>query len=647
MAEQHEDRAREATFAENMECRGVEHELAVSRRQLEEAQRIAHIGSSSFDVRTGEMRWSPECYRILGIDPSVAPTIESWTVAVHPDDRQEVVHARTNVAERGVPFEMTHRVVRPDGVVRWVRTRAVAELSSEGVVVGVIGTMLDDTERLAAEASARQAESLFEIGFEHSAVAAVLSDLGGHPYRVNPAMCRLLGRPAEMLTGRRWTDYSHPDEAPLGKVFWRGVKAGRDSHHEERRYLRPDGTTVWVMAHVSLVRDDAGAPLYCLGEFQDLTERKLSEAGLRESEERLALALAHAPIGTALRSLDGRWIRANAVLCAMLGRTEAELQSLSSDDVVHPDDRDAQREVVRRLLAGEDKVVEIEKRYVHADGHPIEVLASLAVTHDAAGRAVDLIVQVQDIGERKRLERERDASLEDLRRSNAELEQFAYAASHDLSEPLRAIAGPISLLARRYRGRLDADADQYIDFAIDGCKRMQILIDDLLAYSRVGRLEAPRSLVDCNLVMTSSLHSLRDQLDTSGGAVDVDPLPTVWGDSTQLGQVFQNVVSNGLKFVAAGRVPHVRVAAANEDGMWRFTVSDNGIGIEPRYRAQVFDMFTRLHGRDEFPGTGIGLALVRKIVEGHGGEVGIGDPPPEGGTTLWFTIPAGIQSGAQ
>jgi len=624
----------------------IEQERARSLRELTQAQRIAHLGSWELDVVTGEMRWSAELHRILGLEAGAgSASFEALIAAVHADDRAAVLLARTELAERAVPLDLTHRVVRPDGDVRWVRSRAVPDLDADGAVVGVVGTMQDDTDRVEAEAARRSADRRFEMGFEQSAVAAVLADLEGLPFRVNPAMCRLLARPAELLIGRRWVGYSHPDELPLGQEFREGVQAGRDTHQQDRRYLRPDGSIVWVHAHVSLVRDEAGTPLYCVGEFQDLTERKLSEAALRASEERLGLALAHAPIGTALRDFDGRWLRVNSVLCGMLGRTEAELQSMTVEDIVHPDDLECDHAIVRKLLTGEKDVVEIEKRYVHADGHPIEVLTSLAVAHDDSGRPTDLIVQVQDIGERKRLEREKNDYLEDLQRSNAELEQFAYVASHDLSEPLRAIAGPISLLGRRYRGNLDAEADQYIDFAIDGCKRMQTLIDDLLSYSRVGRLEAPRSLVDCNLAMTAALHSLRDQLEASGGTVEVATLPTVWADATQLGQVFQNLVSNGLKFVAPGVEPHVKVTAEADGEMWRFTVTDNGIGIEPRHRVQVFGMFKRLHGRNEYAGTGIGLALVKKIVEGHRGQVGIGDPPADGGTTIWFTIPAGERGG--
>ena len=242
---------------------------------------------------------------------------------------------------------------------------------------------------------------------------------------------------------------------------------------------------------------------------------------------------------------------------------------------------------------------------------------------------------------RRRLEAETrlDKALTDLARSNAELEQFAYAASHDLSEPLRAISCPISLLARRYKGQLDDDADTFIGFAVDGCERMQTLIDGILALSRVGRLEGQIEPVDCNVVMGSVLRVLGPTIAETGATVNVDPLPVLPADSTQLSQVLQNLLTNALKFTVPGVAPIISVAAERELHAWRLTVTDNGIGIDPRHRERIFGMFKRLHGRDEYPGTGIGLALVKKIVERHGGSIGVENAPSGTGTRFWFTLP--------
>lgn len=245
----------------------------------------------------------------------------------------------------------------------------------------------------------------------------------------------------------------------------------------------------------------------------------------------------------------------------------------------------------------------------------------------------------QEMAERVRAE----AALEDrtaaLARSNDELEMFAYAASHDLSEPLRAISGPVSLLARRYAGALDDEADQLIGFAVDGCERMQTLINDLLALSRVGRTGGEPVLVPLDTTLGNVVAMLAPTIEAIGAVVTHDALPIVRGEPQALAQVLQNLVSNAVKYIDPARVPQVHVAARSEHGRWRITVADNGIGIAPRHRERVFGMFKRLHTRDEYPGTGIGLALCKKIVEHHGGTIGVDDGPEGQGSTFWFTLP--------
>src|SRR6185436_8146888 len=234
---------------------------------------------------------------------------------------------------------------------------------------------------------------------------------------------------------------------------------------------------------------------------------------------------------------------------------------------------------------------------------------------------------------------EREELNVDLKRSNDELEQFAYIASHDLSEPLRAISGPVSLLARRYQGQLDADADRFIAFAVDGCERMQTLIDDLLAISRVGRVEMKMSTVDVNALVGAVLAAVRPAVEARHAAVTSDDLPAISGDAGQLNQLFQNLISNAIKFTPPDVEPGIHLGCQRQDDHWRFTVTDNGIGIDERHRERIFGMFKRLHTRDAYPGTGIGLAVCKKIVERHRGTLGVADGPDGRGTTFWFTIP--------
>ncbi|MFB9831649.1 sensor histidine kinase [Actinoallomurus acaciae] len=228
---------------------------------------------------------------------------------------------------------------------------------------------------------------------------------------------------------------------------------------------------------------------------------------------------------------------------------------------------------------------------------------------------------------------------EDLRRSNAELEQFAYVASHDLQEPLRKVASFSQMLRRRYSEQLDERANQYIDFAIEGANRMQALINDLLRFSRVGRVQEDRVDVDLEEVYATTVDTLSITIEEAGARLSHDPLPTVTGDPGQLGLLLQNLLSNAVKFHSPDRAPEIRVSAERHEDMWHLAVTDNGIGIGPEYAERVFVIFQRLHTRDAYPGTGIGLAVCKKIVEFHGGTIGV-DPAHEPGARITFTLPA-------
>ncbi|MEV7323582.1 ATP-binding protein [Streptomyces sp. NPDC093970] len=231
-----------------------------------------------------------------------------------------------------------------------------------------------------------------------------------------------------------------------------------------------------------------------------------------------------------------------------------------------------------------------------------------------------------------------DDQAEDLKRSNAELEQFAYVASHDLQEPLRKVSSFTQLLQRRYGGQLDDKADQYIGFAVDGANRMQSLINDLLAFSRVGRVHNEQRTVDLERVLNTTLGDLSVTVEETGAEITHDPLPSVLGDATQLGMLLQNLLSNAIKFRHPDRPPRVHLGVTEAGANWEFEVRDNGIGIAPEFQEKVFVIFQRLHTKDAYPGTGIGLAMCKKVVEFHGGTISI-DPDTPTGTRVLFTLP--------
>jgi len=242
--------------------------------------------------------------------------------------------------------------------------------------------------------------------------------------------------------------------------------------------------------------------------------------------------------------------------------------------------------------------------------------------------------------QRKRVEEKLKQSVENLKRSNVELEQFAYVASHDLQEPLRMISSYVQLLARRYKGKLDHDADDFIGFAVDGANRMQALINDLLTYSRVGTRGKPFVLTDCEDIFKQVFANLKLAIEDSSAEVTHDALPTIIADASQLVQLFQNLVGNAIKFRSEEPM-HIHISAEQKSDEWEFSVTDNGIGIEPEFFDRIFVIFQRLHGRDEYSGTGIGLAICKKIVERHGGRIWAESEPGKG-TVFYFTMPVPV-----
>jgi PAS domain S-box-containing protein len=402
--------------------------------------------------------------------------------------------------------------------------------------------------------------------------------------------------------------------------------------------MTADGRALSVLATASPVRDGSEI-VGALVVFQDITEKQEAAEALRVSEERLRLAQSGAGIGlwdwdveTGLLTLSPDFQRPFHVRGEATRPRECWLQTIHSDDRAT-----VEAELQAVLISGGP--LDLEFRLLAPSGEARWLsLKGRGIAGDE-GIVTRVLGVTIDVTERKEAELALARAADDLRRSNEELERFAYVASHDLQGPLRTITAFSELLDQQYRGRLGAEADDYLRFIIDGGTRMQSMIDDLLASSRVGAAVLPAARTDPNEVVAGVLASLDATVRDAGAAVVVGQLPAVMADRSQLAQVFANLIMNAIKFHRPGVPPEVRIGAARLESVVKFSVADNGIGIAPDHHDRIFEMFARLHTHDEYGGTGIGLAVVKRIVERHGGEIRVESSSGQGSTFL-FTLPA-------
>lgn len=364
------------------------------------------------------------------------------------------------------------------------------------------------------------------------------------------------------------------------------------------------------------------------------------ESALKASEERFRRYFDLPVIGVAVTSLDKGWVEVNSRLCEILGYPREELVLKTWTELTHPDDLAADVAQFEKVLAGQSDGYSMEKRFIRKDGAIIHAFIAAQCVRKADGAIDYFVALVEDIDTRKRYEIQLQETNEALMRSNADLEQYAYVASHDLQTPLRNIVGFTQLLERRYLGRLDQDADEYLGFIIDNTKKMASLITDLLEYSRVSSQGNDLSVVSSQQAATQALINLGTDIHDSGACVTAQDLPPVMADSHLLVSLFQNLVGNALKYRAPGRTPLITLSAKPlSPRRWQFTVADNGIGIDPAYHDKIFEIFQRLSSCPDSTGTGIGLSLCRRIVERLGGRIWV-ESVPNQGSCFHFTLPA-------
>jgi PAS domain S-box-containing protein len=482
---------------------------------------------------------------------------------------------------------------------------------------------------------------LFRLALDASADMILLIDRATMRFvDVNHTACRLLGYSREELLAMGPQDVLPLTRAELERSYDALIADPSLPSGMNTYYLCKDGSQLPFESTRRVLR--SGERWIVVAISRDIRRRIAAEAALRESEERYRHTFDLAGSGIAHVGLDGRFLRVNASLAEILGYPQEELVGRHVKEISHPEDRDLTDARRSRMHAGETDAVRFEKRYLRKDGLTVWADLTISPVRGSDGRTQYEIAIFDDITERKEAEQALRAAHEELKRSNAELEQFAYVASHDLQEPLRMVSSYTQLLERRLGAALDDDAREFMGYIVDGAASMKQLIEDLLAYSRLGTRGRRFGPVAVENALRKALANLRATVEETRAEVTHDALPVVEADDVQLAQLLQNLVGNALKF-RGQEPPRVHVGAAARDGEWEFTVRDNGIGIEPQYFERIFLVFQRLHNKTEYAGTGIGLAICKKVVERHGGRIWVESRPGEG-STFHFTLPKARKS---
>ncbi len=504
---------------------------------------------------------------------------------------------------------------------------------------------------LATEVALAQTERRLQAILDNSTAVIFVKDLEGRYLLVNHRFEELFHLSKDDIVGR--TDHEiFPEQTAIRfRENDQRVLAANEPLTVEEYAPQDDGIHIFLSIKFPIRGHDGAIASIC-GIATDITERKqLAEASLR-----LAAIVENSEDAIYAKDLNGVVTTWNKGAERIFGYAAAEVIGKPASILIAPDGTDDFPEILNRIRGGQ-RIEHYETRGRRKDGQIIDISLSVSPIRDASDRIIGVSKIARDISERKRIESENarlfeqaqraqsdlKRSNEELRRVNEALETFAYSASHDLQEPLRTIRISAQLLERRCGGELQGDAQECLSGILQASQRMQDLTRDLLNYATItGAPEGPPPSVDSGSVLAAVLENLKGQVEQTGAEVISGRLPMVSAHENYLAQLFQNLISNSLKYRSA-RAPRVQISAEQDDAGWRFSVADNGIGIDRKYSENIFGLFKRLHTRTQYPGSGIGLAICQRIVEQYGGRIWLEASAPDEGCTFCFTLPAGVE----
>ena len=616
---------------------------------LAKVNKLARIGGWELDLVKNSLYWSDITKAIHEVEDEFEPSLETAINFYLVEDRALVVRCVEEGIEKGKEWDVELQILTAKGNIRWIRSIGEAEFLN-GKCIRIYGSFQDIDSRKKVELALQHNMKMLEdykSALDESAIISITDDKG-IILSANDNFSKISEYQKDELEGKsHWLVNAGFHSKDFFKEFWQTIQSGKIWRGEIKNKTKY-GAYYWVYATVIPFLDAYKKPFQYLAIRFDITEKKIAEEAIRISNERYNLV--------AKATNDAIWdwnletnkvVRPGEGLEKLFGYNPAEADQHVNfwSERTHPDDFERwQKKLDATTHEPLANLWEDEYRFRKANGEYAIVYEKGYIIRNSSGKATRIIGATQDITKLRKNEIRLNELNENLQQkakeladSNAELEQFAYVASHDLQEPLRMVTGFLSQLERKYGTNLDDTGKKYIHFAVDGAKRMRQIILDLLEFSRLGRKEGYKESLDLNDLITEIKILFQKQIGEKNAMIIADQLPVVCAYKAPIRQVFQNLIGNALKYSSQGVAIKIQITVAELTDHWQFSIADNGIGINKEYFDKIFVIFQRLHNKDEFSGTGIGLAVTKKVIENHGGKIWLTSEEGKG-STFYFTL---------